>query len=201
MHGRNHLICDHKITNLGKKSRRLKSTKLTWIFEYKGDSIAAIIGPKGNKVIITSAFEYIGHVVEVHFHGDVALTAIGVEKLWSEEQRHNGHIVGVCFQKRDAIGREIQVGIVQKLPDGLKNHLQEGSLTQTEFQHLENSALWLQDRICVSKFSEKLGGRNEMEKRVKKLAAKDLHHWRFYGENSFPSSWIEYTVSYTQSKA
>ena len=71
-------------------------------------------------------------------HGDVAVAAVVLEALKSEEERDEGNMVGVHGLEGEPYGGAVEVCIVHELLDGLQNLLQEGALHETEFQHLDD---------------------------------------------------------------
>ena len=98
--------------------------KLTWTFEHEGDGITAVIGLEGDDIVVTGALEHLGHVVEVHAHGYVAVAAIVLEALGSEKKRHEGDVAGVHGLEREAGGGAVEVGIVHEVLDRLHDLLQ-----------------------------------------------------------------------------
>lgn len=101
---------------------------LTGALKHEGDGVAAIVGLEGDDVIVSGTLQHLGHVVEVHAHGDVAVAAIVLEALGSEEQSHQSHVARVHGLKRKPGGRAVEVGIVHQVLDGLHNLLQERAL-------------------------------------------------------------------------
>jgi hypothetical protein len=54
---------------------------LTGRLEHEGDGVGTVIGLYGDDVVVTGAPEHLGHVVEVHAHGEVAVAAVVLEPL------------------------------------------------------------------------------------------------------------------------
>lgn len=102
------------LTKKKKKSRiqRTKSKTRTGALEHEGDGVAAIVGLEGDDVVVAGALEHLGHVVEVHSHGKIAVAAVVLEALGSEEQSHQRHVAGVHGLEREPRGRAVEVRIV-----------------------------------------------------------------------------------------
>ncbi|KAJ1390317.1 hypothetical protein SESBI_37532 [Sesbania bispinosa] len=100
----------------------------TRAFEHEGDGIAAIIGLDGDDVVVAGAFQHLGHVIEVHAHGDVAVAAVVLKPFRPKQQRHQSHVTGVHGLKGEPGGRAIEVRIVNQVLDRLEHLLQQGTL-------------------------------------------------------------------------
>ena len=75
------------------------------------------------------------HVGEVHAHGHVAVAAVVLEAVRSEEEGHEGDVGGVHRLEREAVVGAVEVGIGDEILDGLKHLLQEGTLDKTGLKH------------------------------------------------------------------
>lgn len=83
----------------------------TRAFEHESDSVAAVVGLDGDDVVITSTLKHLGHVVEVHAHGDVAVAAVVLEALGSEEESDEGDVAGVHGLEGEPGGGAVKVCI------------------------------------------------------------------------------------------
>ena len=101
-----------------------KSTVLTRAFEHKSDSITTIIGLNGSNVVISRALEHLGHVVEVHPHGQVPVTAVVLKALRSEKKSHECQVAGIHGLERDPGGGAVEVGVIDEVLDRFQNLLQ-----------------------------------------------------------------------------
>ena len=75
------------------------------------------------------------HVGEVHAHGHVAVAAVVLEAVRSEEEGHEGDVGGVHRLEREAVVGAVEVGIGDEILDGLEHLLQEGTLDKTGLKH------------------------------------------------------------------
>ena len=75
------------------------------------------------------------HVGEVHAHGHVAVAAVVLEAVRSEEEGHEGDVGGVHRLEREAVVGAVEVGIGDEILDGLEHLLQEGTLDETGLKH------------------------------------------------------------------
>ncbi len=97
----------------------MKSKKHTGALEHEGDGVAAIVSLDGDDVIVAGALEHFGHVVEVHPHRHVTVTAVVFEALGSKEQSHQSHVAGIHGLEGKASGGAVEVGIVNQILYGL----------------------------------------------------------------------------------
>lgn len=120
-----------------KQKRRdyLGIRNITWTFKHESDSVASIISFNGNNIIISSALQHLGHIVEIHSHGEVPITAIMLKAFGSEEESDERHVAGIHGLKGEATGGAVEVGIVDELLDGLQDLLEEGALNETKLEH------------------------------------------------------------------
>ena len=95
----------------------------TGALEHEGHGIGAVIGLDGDDVIVAGALEHLGHVGEVDAHGDVAVAAVVLEALGSEEEGNQGNVAGVHR-------RAVEVGVVHQILDRLHHLLQQAPLHQ-----------------------------------------------------------------------
>ncbi|KAM2617877.1 hypothetical protein COP2_035808 [Malus domestica] len=93
-------------------------------FEHEGDGIAAVVSLDGDDVIISGAPEHLGHVAEVHTHGDVAVASVVLEALRSEKEGNECHVAEVHDLKGEVGGRVVEVGVVHQVLDRLQHLLQ-----------------------------------------------------------------------------
>ncbi|KAH0459628.1 hypothetical protein IEQ34_012442 [Dendrobium chrysotoxum] len=103
---------------------------LTRAFEHESNSVAAIVSLDGNNIIVSSTLEHLGHVIEVHPHGNIPIAAIVLETLGSEEQRHQSNMARVHGLKGEPRRRTVEVGISDQIFDRLENLLQKTTLHQ-----------------------------------------------------------------------
>ena len=65
--------------------RRTRMVKRDWALtgrlEHEGDGVGTVVGLDSDDVVVAGAAEHLGHVVEVHAHGEVAVAAIVLEAL------------------------------------------------------------------------------------------------------------------------
>ena len=99
--------------NKGKKKYHTRA------FKHEGDSVTAVIGLDGDNVIISGALQHLGHVIEIHSHGDVPIAAVVLEALRSEEQSNKGYVAGIHSLERESGGGAVEVGIVNQVLDRL----------------------------------------------------------------------------------
>ena len=85
------------------------------------------------------------HVGEVHAHGHVAVAAVVLEAVRSEEEGHEGDVGGVHRLEREAVVGAVEVGVGDEILDGLEHLLQEGTLDETGLKHGDLCML-----VCVS---------------------------------------------------
>ena len=85
------------------------------------------------------------HVGEVHAHGHVAVAAVVLEAVRSEEEGHEGDVGGVHRLEREAVVGAVEVGVGDEILDGLEHLLQEGTLDETGLKHGDLCVL-----VCVS---------------------------------------------------
>ncbi|PON36308.1 hypothetical protein PanWU01x14_329400, partial [Parasponia andersonii] len=104
-------------------------------FEHEGDRVRGVIGLDSDDVVVTSAFEHLGHAVEVHAQGEVPITAIVLEPFGSEEEGE----AGVHGLEREAGGGAVEVGIVDEVLERFQNLLQKTALDQPQLQHFRIS--------------------------------------------------------------
>lgn len=104
---------------------------LTGAFEHEGDGVGGVIGFDSDDVVVASAFEHLGHVVEVHAQGEVPVTAIVLEPFRSKENGHQSHMAGVHCLEREAGSGAVEVGIVDEVLDRFQNLLQKTPLDQS----------------------------------------------------------------------
>ncbi|XP_043721212.1 probable jasmonic acid carboxyl methyltransferase 1 [Telopea speciosissima] len=57
-------------------------------FEHESNCVAAVIGLKSDDVFVSGTLEHLGHVVEVHPHGQVPVATVVVEALKSQEESY-----------------------------------------------------------------------------------------------------------------
>ena len=107
-----------------KHQKQAKSTVLTRAFEHESDSITTIIGLNGNNVVISRALEHLGHVVEVHPHGQVTVTAVVLEALRSEKKSHECQVAGIHGLERESGSGAVEVGVIDEVLDRFQNLLQ-----------------------------------------------------------------------------
>lgn len=112
------------------------SCDLTGAFKHESDGVAAVVGLDGDDVVVASAAKHLGHVVEVHAHGEITVAAVVLEALGSQKESNQCHVARVHGLEGEARGRAIEVGIVHQLSDRLQDLLQEAPLHQPQFQHL-----------------------------------------------------------------
>mgnify|MGYP003702187473 CR=1 FL=1 len=108
---------------------------LTGRLEHEGDGVGAIVGLDGDDVVVARAAEHLGHVVEVHPHGEVAVAAVVLEPLGAEEQRDEGDVAGIHGLQREPRPRAVEVGVRHQLPDRLQHLLQQAPLHKPQLQH------------------------------------------------------------------
>ncbi|PON87572.1 hypothetical protein TorRG33x02_165650, partial [Trema orientale] len=108
-------------------------------FEHEGDRVGGVIGLDSDDVVVSSAFEHLGHVVEVHAQGEVPITAIVLEPFGSEEEGDESDVAGVHGLEREAGGGAVEVGIVDEVLERFQNLLQKTTLDQPQLQHFRIS--------------------------------------------------------------
>lgn len=114
-------------TKYKKKEREWSCTRA---FEHEGNAVTAVIGLDSDDVFVAGAFEHLGHVVEVHAHGEVAVAAVVLEALRSEEEGHQGHVARIHGLEREPRRRAVEVGVVDQVLGRFQNLLQEAALDQ-----------------------------------------------------------------------
>lgn len=80
-----HIFSPTKQNKIQKKEREWICTRA---FEHEGNAVSAVIGLDRDHVFVAGALEHLGHIVEVHAHGEVAVAAVMLEALRSEEDDH-----------------------------------------------------------------------------------------------------------------
>lgn len=149
-----------------------------WL-EHEGDRIGAVIGLDGDDVIIASAAQHFGHVVEIHAHGEVAVAAVVLKALWSEQESYQRHVAGVHGLEGKAGGGTVEVGVVDQLPHRIENLLEKAPLNQPQLQHLLFSTLLLVLlKSNLNSLARKSTGHEEESKEMK---GRDLFRQEFKG--------------------
>jgi hypothetical protein len=103
---------------------------LTGRLEHECDGVRSIVGLDGDDVVVAGAAEHLGHVIEVHAHGEVAVAAVVLEPLGAEEQGDERDVAGVHGLQREPGPGAVKVGIGDQLADGLQDLLEEAPLHQ-----------------------------------------------------------------------
>jgi hypothetical protein len=109
--------------------------KLTGRLEHEGDGVGPVVGLDGDDVVVSGAAEHLGHVVEVHAHGEVAVAAVVLEPLGAEEQRDERDVAGIHGLQREPRPGAVEVGVGDQLPDRLQDLLEEAPLHKPQLGH------------------------------------------------------------------
>lgn len=91
--------------------------------EHEGNGVTTVIGFDGDDVIISGALEHLGHVSEIHPHGEVHVAHVVLEAFGSKQERHQRHMAGIDVLEREAGAGAVEVGIVDQILDRFENLL------------------------------------------------------------------------------
>ena len=75
-----------------KTKKKKKKGVHTGALKHESDGVAAIVSLDGDDVIVASTLEHLRHVVKVHTHGKVTVTAVVLKALRSKQQSHQRHV-------------------------------------------------------------------------------------------------------------
>jgi len=92
-----------------------------WGFKHEGDGVSVVLTLHGDGIIVRSALEDLGEVLELHTHGDVAVAAIVLKTVRAELEGDEGDMGGIHGLQAKSRAVAIKIGVINEVLDGLND--------------------------------------------------------------------------------
>jgi len=105
------------------------------MFEHKGDQVAVIFCFHSDSVVVSGAFENLGHGLQIDTHGHIAVSTEAAETFTPEIKSDEGDVTRVHSLEGNTARGAVKVGLVDQVFDTVHNLLQNTTLEKSCFEH------------------------------------------------------------------
>ncbi|KAK2440816.1 proliferating cell nuclear antigen [Trifolium repens] len=97
----------------------------TRAFKHERNSITPIISLDCNDIVITGTFQHLSHIVKIHTHRKITVTAIMFKPFRTKQKSNQSNMARIHGLKGETGGRTIEVSIGDQFFDRFENFLEK----------------------------------------------------------------------------
>mmetsp|Transcript_37364 Transcript_37364/g.98845 ORF Transcript_37364/g.98845 Transcript_37364/m.98845 type:complete len:345 (+) Transcript_37364:1-1035(+) len=124
--------------NVHQLELEVRNAVLRLVLEHEGHGVRLVVGLERDDIVIVAALEHLAHGGQVDTERDVAVAAVVVEAIGTQEQRNERHMARVHGLQRDASRRAVEVGLSDEVLHGLGDLLEHTALSHASLKHIES---------------------------------------------------------------